>query len=89
MCYGAVDRVVTSLLSDEVRRPAADIPVEEFLPSIDLATTLREWITFFVEKSVVQHISAFHSLQQTATKDIRHEYWDEMSKKSEVVSASY
>ena len=88
--YAVRDRVNIHGLSDAVPNlrdtPLLSIPVAEVLPSETDAQCMKHNFTILVSKLLVQHLKYFREKYSDSIENhIKHDFYEEMSKKSEIV----
>ena len=85
--YALRDRVDLSDFSNEVKMPDIDsIKLDNFLPSSQDDNTMKSNFGVLVGRVLMKHIPYFKKFGHGLERHIMHEYSEEMSKKSEVVS---
>ena len=89
--YAVRDRTDISGYSDEIpnlrNTPLLSIPVHSVLPSITDEKSLLHNFTLLVGRLLVDHMKYFsENYGDVVTRHIMHDYYEEMSQKSETVS---
>ena len=90
-CYAVHDRIDLSDVSDELNpyttKPVSKLPVSDLLPSIADDQALLSNFSVLVSRVLVKEIPYFTStFEGVVTEHIKHLHYDEMAKKSEIVS---
>ena len=85
--YVAMNRVTTTNLdTKDPDTKAADIPISQFVPSVDDIISYRTRLTVITERILVKHIRVFReNFADCTTKHILHENSQLMKEKSELV----
>jgi hypothetical protein len=87
LCYAAVNRVDTELLSDDMPDTnVMDAPLRVFLPDAAHSLEVRQWMAFEIKKSLSQFLPVFREVRKRLPAFIQHAHWDDMARKSDVVS---
>lgn len=85
--YAVRDRIDLSKYEDNPSLPdIASINTDQLLPSEEDAQTLRSNFAMHIARVLKKHMKFFRQFGSGLERHIRHEYYAEMSKKSEVVS---
>lgn len=84
------DRISISGLSNEVpdlrETPLLSIPVLSILPTVTDAANLSHNFALLIERKLVEHVRYFReNYSDVVTRHIKHEFYEEMSRKSETV----
>ena len=88
--YAVRDRVNISGLSDEVpnlqRVPLLSVPVTDILPSQTDEISIKHNFAILVSRQLVEHMKHFkENYSDVVQKHLVHDYYEEMSQKSEIV----
>jgi hypothetical protein len=86
LSYCVENRIASTHLDGQLRRLAVDIPLEKFLPSPEDLLEIKSRMVIIVARIIVQEIPFFQKhFTDSVPKHIRHKFWRESSKKSNVV----
>lgn len=87
LSYCVENRIPLTYLDNDIRKHAVEIPIEKFLPSQDDCREIRNRMNLVVARILVQEIPFFQRhFSECVPKHIRHRFWRESSKKSNVVN---
>lgn len=87
--YGVRDRIDISHLEDQPSLPSLDdVDVATLLPTRRDEQTLKGLFSIHISRVLKKHMQFFTKFGEGLGRHIQHEYSAEMSKKSEVVSAT-
>lgn len=87
--YAVRDRVDASNLSDQPSLPdVSSIRVEDILPTPDDHTAITTNFAILIGRVLKKHMPFFSCFGSGLEKHIKHEYYQQMSQKSEVVNSS-
>lgn len=87
--YGVRDRIDLSAFSSEIKVPdVSSIQLENFLPSSRDEKIMKKNFGVIIGRILVKFVPFFKKFGKGLERHIQHEYSEEMSRKSEVVSLS-
>ena len=87
--FAAVNRVNPQGLDDNnICLRASSIPLSAYLPNISDSDMLKERMTCIVSRILVTHLDFFKEYSDVVVWHIPHEYSQEMTEKSTIVSIS-
>ncbi|XP_062602465.1 uncharacterized protein LOC134264190 [Saccostrea cucullata] len=87
LSYCVENRIATCHMNDQIVTRAIDIPLEKFLPRQADFKEVRQRMTVIVARIIVQEIPFFKEhFMDCVPKHIRHKFWRESSKKSNVIN---
>lgn len=77
--------VPTAMFSSPERLDAIHMPVALFLPTDADFQLLKERMLIMIKRVISSYVRMFEGERETAHEHIRHDKWDESTKKSELV----
>ena len=85
--YAIKDRVIDRMLESRQRqKPVCDIQLAELLPDAKTCVRLQKRWSVLVSRVVTSYLKEFKFLQRRVVRHIPHQYSQQMSQKSDIVS---